>query len=63
MVPREHWNLLDADIMRWRHTGDDEQDAELLERNLLSQAAAGIAALAGEQDAHAAGRKQARPRR
>lgn len=31
VLPREQWNLLDADIMRWRHTGDGEQDAELLD--------------------------------
>lgn len=30
VLPREQWNLLDADIMRWRHAGDGAQDAELL---------------------------------
>lgn len=49
VLPREQWNLLDADIMRWRHTGDGEQDAELLEslselRSLVEPFAARLAA-------------------
>lgn len=31
VLPREQWNLLDADVMRWRHTGNGGPDAELLD--------------------------------
>lgn len=49
VLPREQWNLLDADVMRWRHTGDGAQDAELLEnlnelRSLVEPFAARLAA-------------------
>lgn len=31
VLPREQWNLLDADIMRWRHVHDGQPDSHLLD--------------------------------